>query len=159
MSSTQTLVPSGSKGGVSRKIYASIGRRFFALLIDRIVLFLCSLLLFPVLLGFVFLMPPVGFTVPNLFLPWGLFLILDWVYYASFESSARGATPGKRLLGLRVTDMDGLRLSFRRASVRYFSKIISTFPLMLGFVMAFFTEKHQALHDLLAETVVLKARH
>ena len=51
--------------------------------------------------------------------------LVGWLYFALFESRGWQATPGKRLLGLRVTDLAGNRISFGRASRRYFSKLLS----------------------------------
>ncbi|MGB6469852.1 MAG: RDD family protein, partial [Candidatus Acidiferrales bacterium] len=65
-------------------------------------------------------------------------------------------TLGKRALGLLVTDLEGRRVSFGRASGRYFGKIVSALILMIGFIMAGFTEKKQALHDMLAGCLVLR---
>lgn len=85
-----------------------------------------------------------------------LIQLVSWLYFAAFESSPWQATPGKKVLGLRVTDLNGKRLSFIRASGRYFGKIISWLLLGLGFVLAGFTEKKQALHDMLAGCLVLR---
>jgi uncharacterized RDD family membrane protein YckC len=71
------------------------------------------------------------------------------------ESSSRQATVGKIALGLRVTDLNGERITFLRATGRYFGKIISGMILYIGFIMAAFTEKRQALHDLMAECLVV----
>ena len=83
-----------------------------------------------------------------------LMQLASWLYFAAFESSAWQATPGKKVLGLRVTDLQGKRLSFIRASGRYFGKIISWLLFGIGFAMAGFTEKKQALHDMLAGCLV-----
>ncbi|MEO8189138.1 MAG: RDD family protein [Acidobacteriota bacterium] len=83
-------------------------------------------------------------------------LVVWWLYVALSESSAAQATIGKRALRLRVTDTAGRRISFARASSRNFAKILSSLILFIGFVMAAFTRRKQALHDLMAETVVLK---
>ena len=85
-----------------------------------------------------------------------LIQLVSWLYFAAFESSPWQATPGKKVLGLRVTDLEGKRLSFIRASGRYFGKIVSWLLLGLGFVLAGFTEKKQALHDMLARCLVLR---
>ncbi len=82
--------------------------------------------------------------------------LASWLYFATFESSPWQATPGKRVLGLRVTNLEGKRLSFIRASGRYFGKIISSLIFGIGFVMAGFTEKKQALHDMFAGCLVLR---
>jgi len=57
---------------------------------------------------------------------------------------------------LRVVDEDGLRISFAMALLRYVGKFVSAFPLMLGFIMAIFTRRHQALHDFIAKTMVIE---
>lgn len=82
--------------------------------------------------------------------------VLNWLYYALFESSAWQATLGKKALGLEVTDMQGIRISFGRATGRFFAKIISSIILFIGFIMAGFTEKKQALHDMIAGTLVIR---
>jgi uncharacterized RDD family membrane protein YckC len=71
------------------------------------------------------------------------------------ESSSSQATIGKMLMGIKVTDMDGKRITFGRASGRFFGKVLSKLILYIGFIMAAFTEKKQGLHDILAETLVL----
>ncbi len=83
-------------------------------------------------------------------------LLVNWLYFAYFESSERQATPGKTAMGLKVTDTDGKRLSFVTASIRYFAKFISSLVLFLGFVMIAFDAKKQGLHDKIAGTLVMK---
>lgn len=85
-----------------------------------------------------------------------LMVMVSWLYWALLESSPWQATIGKRLLGLYVTDMQGNRITFARASGRYFGKIVSSVTLMIGYLMAGFTEKKQALHDMMASCLVLK---
>jgi uncharacterized RDD family membrane protein YckC len=82
---------------------------------------------------------------------------LNWFYYAILESSEYQATLGKKLLGLQVTDEFGRRMSFGRATGRYFSKFISSLILGIGYIMAAFTDRKQALHDKLASTLVIYA--
>jgi uncharacterized RDD family membrane protein YckC len=81
--------------------------------------------------------------------------LLPWVYEAWLLSSDWQATVGKRALGMRVIDLQGRRITFARASGRHFAKYISAFLLGIGFIMAAFTSKKQALHDMLAETLVI----
>ena len=86
------------------------------------------------------------------------FLIgLYWLYFAGMESSERQATFGKAAMSLRVTDLEGRRLTFGHATGRFFAKIITgMIPLGIGYFMAGFTEKKQALHDMIAGTLVLR---
>ena len=85
-------------------------------------------------------------------------LIIGWLYFALFESSERGATPGKMALGLRVVTGDGKRLSFLNATGRYFAKIVSALILFIGFIMIGFTQHKRGLHDMMANTLVIKVR-
>jgi uncharacterized RDD family membrane protein YckC len=85
-----------------------------------------------------------------------LALMLSWIYYASMESSTWQATLGKKILGLKVTDLAGNRISFARASGRFFGKILSGMILGIGFLMAGFTARKQTLHDILAGCLVLR---
>ncbi len=81
---------------------------------------------------------------------------IHWLYYAMMESSERQATLGKMILHLKVTDMSGNRISFGRATGRYFGKVLNNFiPLAIGYIIAGFTEKKQALHDFIASTTVM----
>lgn len=82
--------------------------------------------------------------------------ILQWLYFSLMESSVWQATLGKKALGLTVTDLEGRRISFGRATGRYFAKIISTLILFIGYMMAGFTERKQGLHDIIAGTLVLR---
>ncbi|MCX5658507.1 MAG: RDD family protein [Planctomycetota bacterium] len=82
-------------------------------------------------------------------------LIMGWLYYALMESSSKQATVGKMALGIRVTDLDGNRISFARATGRYFATLISWLTLTIGFIIAGFTERKQALHDIIAGTLVV----
>jgi len=96
------------------------------------------------LMGFVFLLATAS-------------LVLTWLYHALMESSEWQATLGKKALGLVVTDMAGQRVSFARSTGRHFGKIITNMvPLFIGYIMAGFTAKKQALHDMLAGCLVLR---
>ena len=85
-----------------------------------------------------------------------IFLVGGWLYEALMESSRWQATLGKRAVGLRVVDLGGRHISFGRATARHFAKILSSLILNIGFIMAGFTEKKQALHDLIAGTLVVR---
>ena len=82
--------------------------------------------------------------------------LTTWLYYALMESGSRQATVGKMALNLKVTDTDGARVSFATASLRFFGKILSNAIFMIGFIMAGFTQKKQALHDIIAKTYVVR---
>nr|WP_233901761.1 MULTISPECIES: RDD family protein [Paenibacillus] len=98
----------------------------------------------------IFTMRLLGQTLLN----WGAI----WLYYALMESSKCKATVGKLALGIVVVDEFNHKLSFGRASARYWSKLISVIILFIGFIMAAFTARKQALHDLIARTYVVDKR-
>lgn len=82
--------------------------------------------------------------------------IFTWLYFSILESSAKQGSLGKGVLGLKVVDYNTQRISFARATGRYFSKFISAAILMIGFIMIAFTTKKQGLHDMIAGTLVIK---
>lgn len=158
--SKQTIIPptAAINGPIT---YGGFMDRFIALLIDFVMLYIIQLAVLAPLFGF--LMPFVGIAPTSFFvitfIGSGVVapsnMLLGWLYFAWFESSKHGATLGKRAMNLRVVDEDGLQVSFGSASLRFFFKYVSMLPLMIGFIMAIFTRKHQALHDLVAQTMVL----
>lgn len=131
--------------------YAGFGKRLLAYAIDNAIIFafifLASLVL--ILLGEANEVDFEAFTR-------GLGLFGGWLYFAILESSQKQATLGKQAMGLRVVDMDRNKIGFGRATGRYFGKIISGIILLIGFFMAAFTEKSQALHDIMASCLVVK---
>ena len=84
-------------------------------------------------------------------------LVGSWLYHACLESSDWHATLGKKILNMKVMDLEGRPISFGRASVRFFAKIITgMLPLGIGYIVAGFTERKQAIHDMIASCVVLR---
>jgi uncharacterized RDD family membrane protein YckC len=81
-----------------------------------------------------------------------------WLYHALFECSGGQATLGKRTMGLQVVDRLGRRITFLRASGRYFAKALSAVPLFGGFALVGLSRRKQGLHDLIASTRVVTAR-
>jgi uncharacterized RDD family membrane protein YckC len=77
-----------------------------------------------------------------------------WLYSALMESSVRQATVGKMIFNMKVTDLQGRRLSFGQATGRHFAKILSALTIFIGFIMVGFTEKKQGLHDIIVGTLV-----
>ena len=130
---------------------ADFGLRLAAYLIDYILLWIVN----AVLVAAVLLMDRGDLrTLVNLVpASWAL----AWAYYALFESSPLRGTIGKHVLGMYVADVRGDPITFWRASARYWLKTLSTLTLMVGWMMAAFTPYKQALHDLLAQTLVLTA--
>ena len=164
------MVPaSASYGGLA---YAGFWLRFVAFLIDGVV----SGFLFLILLIPLFILTGAGAALSRigsgediseqagaflafgfLFGFFGITVGVRWLYYAFSESSSWQGTLGKKMLNLTVTDMEGQPISFARASGRYFSRFITNLiPLAIGYIMAGFTEKKQAIHDMIASCLVLR---
>lgn len=83
-------------------------------------------------------------------------IVVAWLYFAVQEGSTAHATIGKRAVGIRVTDLSGQPVTFARASGRHFSKYISILTLLIGYVLAAFTPRKQALHDMIAGCLVVR---
>jgi uncharacterized RDD family membrane protein YckC len=84
-------------------------------------------------------------------------VLIQWLYHAYLESGETQATWGKQVLGVYVTDLTGNPVTFGRASGRFFAKMVTgMIPLGIGYVMAGFTERRQALHDMIASCLVLR---
>jgi len=90
---------------------------------------------------------------------WCLALVIDvvlsWLYFSCFESSRLQATPGKLLMKISVCDLSKQQLTLLRATGTHFGKLISALPLGIGFVMAAFSPRKQALHDIISECLVI----
>jgi uncharacterized RDD family membrane protein YckC len=85
-------------------------------------------------------------------------LIISWIYFAGYDSSTNQGTIGKQLLGLKIIDANGKRITFGRATVRHFSQILSGLLLCLGYLMIGWTKKKRGLHDFIADTYVIKTK-
>ena len=147
--------------GVSLISYAGFWRRFIAAVIDSLVIgvvySIAAMIAGVGMMGFHNMNDPAAASAA---MSGFLFLcmvgaVAGWLYYALMESSSNQGTLGKMALGLRVTDLDGRRISFGKATGRYFAKILSSMTLMIGYIMAGFTQKKQALHDFVTGTLVL----
>jgi uncharacterized RDD family membrane protein YckC len=148
---------------VNTKPYGGFWIRFVAAIIDGIAL---GVVVWPIsgmlalmigVAGGRMDMPGVGIHLVRGIVMWSLFIFAGWIYEAGMESSSKQATLGKMALGLKVTDEHGRRITFARASARYFSKILSRMILFIGYIMAGFNARKQALHDMIAGTLVRRA--
>lgn len=138
--------------------YATFGQRVVAYLIDYVLLLLVNAPLTLIVLGGRANDLSEPLDLESQLILAGLSLIVGWLYYGYAESSAHQATPGKRLVGLKVCDLEGQRCSFTRASGRYFGMILSSLTLLLGYVMCIFTARRQCLHDKAARCLVVRVR-
>jgi len=153
--------------------YAGFWQRFLALVIDSILIgVIRSILVVPILaaIGLSFVNDMQNLDASNTNDLIGMFAafaaaamamtaissIISLLYFSFMESSKYQASVGKLALGLIVTDMEGNRIDFGKALLRNIGKFVSAFILLIGYIMAAFTDKKQALHDMIASTLVLK---
>ena len=136
-------------------VYSGFWKRFAAFLIDCLIVSLVILTLSAVM-GFSVGVGGVGGAGASAL---GILIAIaaPWLYWAGMESSKHQATIGKMALGMAVTDQFSNRISFLRATARYFGKFLSGLTLLIGFIMAAFTQRKQALHDMLAGSLVVDA--
>jgi len=154
--------------------YAGFWWRFLAYIIDDIIISFVSFIIFAPIwaaMGFSLfsisqwdhhyveeeaLLGLIGPFLGLIFITSIISIAVVWLYFALMESSKYQGTLGKLALGIKVTDMEGNRICFGRATGRHFGKIISGMILYIGYIMAGLTEKKQALHDMLASCLVIK---
>ena len=139
----------------NKKSYAGFWKRVIAYLIDAFIIAFPVTMIFGTVIPEVLKTENLEVTSVTVSMPQVIMLVASWVYFAGLESSAWQATVGKKLLGMQVTDTSGERINFIKATVRYLSKFLSSFFLMIGFIMVAFTAKKQGLHDFIAGTVVI----
>lgn len=151
-----TPIPAGSTSSSGEAPYSGFWRRAWAWLIDCVVFYL-AILMVGVIVGVVAAAvsgKSAGLGVRELIIVG--FLFVPWLYYALMESSSIQATLGKLAAGIKVTDEVGSRITFGRATGRYFAHILSGFTLGVGYAMVVFTRHRQALHDIIAGTFVVR---
>lgn len=153
-----SAIDSGHSAPPVYSTYATFLPRFAAAFLDSIIIGFMSLL---VGMGFGFFISITSSALSNnlgaIELIGNLIgLVIGWLYAAFLESSPKQATWGKQLLKIRVTDLNGNRISFLRATGRHFGKWISSLILLIGYFMNLWTEKKQTLHDMMAGCVVMR---
>jgi len=128
--------------------YAGFWSRVAALIVDNAIVTIFGLALL-IAAGFV---GAGAVVIANL-----AFFLVAILYWPLMECSERQATIGKQLLGIQVTDANGARLTFVRSLLRNLAKIISSLPFGLGFLLAAFTARKQALHDMITKCLMVRA--
>jgi uncharacterized RDD family membrane protein YckC len=171
---TPIATPEEEDEGADVGIYAGLGRRIVAFIVDIILILLLDAVAVAILGLFRGLQNLYFFAVQqapiesittegtsaalfgSIIAAYGIVIIvIPWLYYAGFESSRSQATPGKLLMRIVVTDLEGNKPSFARVTLRHFAKFISTLIIFLGFLMIGLTKKRQGLHDKIAGCLVL----
>lgn len=159
---TQPPVAKAVSFAASPVVYAGFWLRVAACLLDSVILMILGAVaggIFGFFLGAV--MGASGAGMDNIRVVGAVFgyaigIILNWLYFTLFEASKKQATPGKIALGILVMDTDGNRITFGRANGRYWGKILSGMTLLIGYLMAAFTQQKQALHDMMADCLVVR---
>ncbi len=121
-------------------MYVSIWKRFWAFIIDAAFFLLLFWILAQIL---------DNFTISI------VLLVIIWLYYALLESSPWQASLGKRIMGLKVVDKRGRRLSFGKATKRLLSRVVTNLTFYFGFFTAAFDEHKETLHDKMSKSVVI----
>jgi uncharacterized RDD family membrane protein YckC/Tfp pilus assembly protein PilE len=141
-------------------VYAGFWRRFAARVLDGFVVAIPTWLIFFIVVGGMASMTRLESNDPAAAIPavlavYVLPLLLNFLYFSLMHSSSLQATVGKLALGIKVTDERGQRLSFGQAAGRWFATALSYLTVYVGFILAGFTERKRALHDMLASTLVV----
>jgi len=153
--------------------YASFGARFVALLIDSVIVGCINFIVVAPIMGVLGLgvasqvqdgqpiseeqaVGMIAGLVAGIFSAMLAVWIISLLYFAIMESSKAQASVGKMAMGIKVTDLDGNRVSFGKAFLRSIGKVLSQMIMYIGYLMAAFTEKKQGLHDIIAGTLVVK---
>ncbi len=139
----------------THEVFGGFWRRFAAAFVDGIVLFFPQAITRVALNLSLFSTGESSDAVTELLVSVGT-LVMYWLYSSLLESSARQATLGQQLLGLRVMDVEGRRISFARASARYFGQILSALICGVGYLFNLWTSRRQTLHDLIAGCVLVR---
>lgn len=164
-------------GAVSTTNYASFGQRFLALIIDGIIIGVAyAFILTPILAAIGLGIASEAQSIDSMsedeasaaalgmvgtaMAAMGAMMLVIWsiqvLYFSFMESSKFQGSVGKMALSIKVVDMEGNRLTFGKAFIRSIGKVLSGAIMYIGYIMAAFTEKKQALHDMIASTLVVK---
>ena len=158
------LHDAGDYVGDGDVVYAGFWKRLAAIVIDSFVVGIVGGIVQMMLMGMFYgvglggdpaSMFASGGSIALLALVYLIPLGLQAVYFAMFHAGGSQATLGKMAVGIKVTDDDGRRISFARGIGRYFATIPSALILFIGYIMAAFTDRKRALHDMLAGTLVV----
>lgn len=145
-------------------MYAGFWKRLFASILDYFIIYVLAFMLaflelmFDMLVGIgkgLILLDNRVFEIVYSTIRVAAAFSVPWLYYAILESSKLQGTIGKKALGIIVVDQNYERVTFLRASGRFWSRIISMLTIYVGYIMAAFTQRKQALHDIIAKTYVV----
>ena len=133
------------------KNFAPFWKRALAILIDDITIIIISFGITSIIMKIIH-----GVSYLYVLISIFLFIILNVIYNAIMNSKEHSGTLGKHILNIHVTDFEGNKIKKTQSFKREFSKIVTRFiPFYIGWLIHFFTKNKQALHDLIADTIVL----
>ncbi len=135
--------------------FAAFDQRLLASAIDFFLLFIIYSLI--ILISFIFITGK-NERIMAYLLPLPSIWVAKLIYGSFAEASAKQATIGKRLLGIKVSDLEGSRISLGVSFARNFAKILSIIPAFFGYLYSFLNRKNQCWHDIAAGTLVIKER-
>jgi uncharacterized RDD family membrane protein YckC len=108
--------------------FASFGQRLKARLIDILII-----------------------IIPNALIP----VISAWLYWGLQQSGKKQSTIGQELQGIVILDLDGRKISFKQASIRFFVDFLNILTFFIGYLLIFFNNKNQCLHDFISGCIVV----
>ena len=142
--------------------YAGAGSRIVAVIIDHIILIVIAMIV-ALPLGLYTAMSAIfmdvsGILAPTLLATVGILNVVIWILYFTYFEGSSGQTLGKRVMGIRVTRIDGTPPSYGEAFLRTILRIIDGIgAYILGLIVILATEKKQRIGDMAAKTIVVKA--
>ena len=135
--------------------FAAFDQRLLASVIDHFIIFGFYTII--ILTSYIFIQGK-DERISAFLIPFPVIFIVKLIYGIFAEASAAQATIGKRMLNIKVTDLEGTRISFGRSLSRNLSKIMSVIPMFFGYLYSFLNKKNQCWHDITADTLVIKDR-
>ena len=137
------------------------GRRFLAIIIDGVIVFMASLLI-GFLVGMIWMF--MGWWTSAADWPWStisiiVMVILSFIYYTGGWVRSSGQTLGKMMLGIRIVNWDGSPLTSGKMILRYLGYVVSALFASLGFIWVAIDKKRRGWHDLIAGTYVVSIMH
>ncbi|MBV1908585.1 MAG: RDD family protein [Kangiellaceae bacterium] len=156
----QSPESSSNRALVSEFAFAGFWKRFIAYVIDGILFTLLFVLFIYFLGGSAFSTNPN--EVEDIYAAIGVYVLYYpswWLYFAVMESSNFQGTLGKKIMGIKVTNRFGQPIGFGQATARHFSALLTQLTFTIGYLMTAFTARKQALHDMVAGTLVVNQRY
>jgi len=151
---SEPIEPESAVVNINQVATADFGLRLGASIMDFIILYVCSIV-FGIIFSSFYNQISIEYETLEI-MGQVLGAIISWLYAALLESSRLKASWGKQMMNIQVSDLNGERISFARASGRHFAKYISALILCLGYFMIFWTVRKQTLHDKMAGCLVNK---